>query len=805
MTRRPIAAREARGVPDGSARGPAATNPMRVVVRVGLVGLAIVTIAGGVVATLVNPALIDAGRKALARLDPRAAPKPGRSGEDPPPRVALVSARFLDDSGYQLAGELTPKIEDRGSLPQVRSAVRVRAERGRSTLLGQLGRLEALPAGREGYDLRRATLQAKIGMLFMYEGRFEDASRWLEKAATENPGIPADLTANLVALRGVAAMRRGEVDNCVACLGPSSCIFPIIPEARHRQTSGSREAMGHFRAYLRQRPEDVGVRWLLGVAAMTLGESPDGIPAELRLTPDLFASTLDIGRFPNVAPVVGLDTRGPNQFGGAVFDDFTGDGLPDVFVCSADCDLDAALFVNRGDRFEELGTAAGLAGQTMAANASHADFDNDGKLDVLLLRGGWEAPYRLSLLRNRGGGAFQDVTTTAGLATPIQSQAGAWGDFDNDGFVDLYVAGERHAEDLDSPNNSRLYRNNGDGTFADITGRAGVGNDRFAKGAAWGDYDGDGWPDLYVSNMRAANRLYRNNGDGTFTDVAPALGVTEPKDSFSCWFWDYDNDGRLDLFVAGFRGFLYDVIADALGRPNGGERPRLYKNLGPQGFRDVTTEVGLGRVCLPMGSNFGDVDNDGYLDVYLGTGLPNYSALVPNRLFKNVGGRKFEDISISSGTAHLQKGHGVAFADWDGDGDLDLFEEMGGAAPGDRAHNVLFQNPGHGRHWLGLRLAGTRTNRAAIGAKLRVDIRDRQGRIRSIFREVNAGSSYGGNSFVQHIGLDEAESADTIEVTWPVSRARQAFRHVPADRTITIIEGSDTYGTLVRRPPPPRG
>jgi hypothetical protein len=774
--------------------------------RLGLAGLAIVGTAGVVVATLTNPDLADACRRTLVRLAPGAAPTPVRARDVSWTPVPLVTARFLDDSGYQLAGELMPAIADPSSLAQVRSVVRVRAEWGRSTLLGQLARLDAQAAARTpARSLRRATLQAKIAMLFMYEGRFRDASGWLEKAATENPGLPSELGANLIALRGVAALRRGELENCIACAGPSSCIFPIAPEARHQQVAGSREAMGHFAAYLRQRPEDVGVRWLLTVAAMTLGEYPDGIPAGFRLPPDLFASTLEIGRFSNVAPRVGLDTRGPNMFGGSLVDDFTGDGLPDIFVSSADCDLDAALFVNRGDRFEDRGSAAGLAGQTLAANCTHADFDNDGRLDVLLLRGGWEAPYPLSLLRNKGAGAFEDVTAAAGLATPIQSQSGAWADFDRDGFVDLYVVGEQLPERPDPRNNGRLYRNNGDGTFTDVAQRAGVGHDGFAKGAAWGDYNGDGWPDLYVSNMRAANRLYRNNGDGTFTDVASALGVTEPEDSFSCWFWDYDNDGRLDLFVAGFHGYLYDVIADALGQPNTGDHPRLYRNLGDEGFRDVSREVGFGRVLLPMGSNFGDVDNDGYLDVYLGTGLPNYSNLMPNVMLKNLGGRRFADVSVSSGTAHLQKGHGVSFADWDGDGDLDLFEEMGGAAPGDRANNVLFQNPGHGRHWLALKLVGTRTNRAAIGARVRVDLKGRDGTTRSIFREVSSGSSYGGNSFVQHIGLDQSEEAEAVEVAWPVSRSRQVFRHVPADRSILITEGAGSYETLVRPPHPPGG
>jgi hypothetical protein len=173
-------------------------------------------------------------------------------------------------------------------------------------------------------------------------------------------------------------------------------------------------------------------------------------------------------------------------------------------------------------------------------------------------------------------------------------------------------------------------------------------------------------------------------------------------------------------------------------------------------------------------------------------------------MLKNVGGRRFEDMSASSGTAHLQKGHGVSFADWDGDGDLDLFAEMGGAAPGDRAHNALFQNPGHRRHWLAVKLVGTKTNRAAIGAKLRVDVKGADGQIRSIFRLVSAGSSYGGNSFTQHIGLDDATNVESVEVTWPVSRTHQVFRGVPADLTVEIIEGAGSYKTLDRRPSRPR-
>jgi hypothetical protein len=790
---------------------------MRRLIRVVLSGVACLVLAVGGTLLLADPrstAAIDRAVKWGSRHRPPSSADPKQAQVLPSSdRFPLFSSGGFESAGFPTAGQYTGTIADRGSLDQVKEAIKGRAARGIDNLSL---RLRSIASDSPERAISSFQIHSTMAVLLMSDGKFEEAAASLERALAESTGtrVPPGLRTNLEAMLGVIHLRRGETENCVECIGPSSCIFPLSPEAVHQRPSGSREAIRHFRAYLEQRPEDVGVRWLLNIAYMTLGEYPEKVPPELLIPLEPFRSTLEVGRFENVAARAGLTARGANMAGGSVFDDFTGDGLPDVLTSSYDVDLGASLFVNRGDgTFEDRSTRSGLASQPLAVNTSHADFDNDGSLDVLLIRGGWETPYPLSLLRNKGGGVFEDVTAAAGLAEPIASHSGAWGDFDNDGNVDLFVCGEFAMTDEgglfpgagslsrpDRRNRCRLYRNRGDGTFVNVAGNARVCNDRFAKGAAWGDYDGDGFLDLFVSNYGGGNRLYHNCGDGTFEDVAERFGLTRPEFGFSCWFWDFDNDGRLDLFVNDYSSDLHGAVASMLGHssPSKGH-PCLYRNLGAAGFRDVTSDVGLDRVALAMGSNFGDIDNDGFLDFYLGTGRPGYSDLVPNLLFKNVDGRRFENVTTSSGTGHLQKGHGVSFADWDSDGDLDLFVESGGAVPGDKAYNVLFANPGHGRHWLKLKLVGTRTNRAALGARIQVDVRQPDGTTRSVFRQVGGASSYGGNSLVELIGLGDARSVAALSITWPASRSRQTFRNIAADQWIEVTEGTDSVRVINSR------
>jgi hypothetical protein len=316
------------------------------------------------------------------------------------------------------------------------------------------------------------------------------------------------------------------------------------------------------------------------------------------------------------------------------------------------------------------------------------------------------------------------------------------------------------------------------------------------KGVTSGDYNNDGRPDLYLSLRNARNILFRNDGKGTgpngwrFTDVTAEAGVGEPVYSFPTWFFDFDNDGYLDLFVSGYSiTNVGDICADYLGLPNGAEKLRLYHNKGDGTFEDVTKSTHLYKVIQTMGCNFGDLDNDGYLDFYLGTGDPNLATIVPNRMFRNAEGRFFQDVTTSGGFGHLQKGHGVAFADFNNDGEQDVYEVMGGAYQGDGYRRVLYENPGHGNHWIKLKLEGVQSNRSAIGARIKLTIREK-GSERAIYKTVNSGGSFGSNPLRQEIGLGQAEKIVGTEILWP-SGLKQPVQDLERDAAYYIKEGQE--------------
>jgi hypothetical protein len=481
-----------------------------------------------------------------------------------------------------------------------------------------------------------------------------------------------------------------------------------------------------------------------------------------------------------------------------VLDDFDGDGRLDVIASSWGLEDQLRFFASDGDGgWVERTAEAGLLGETGGLNLVQADYDNDGDLDLVVLRGAWlgaQGHHPNSLLRNDGG-RFSNVTTQAGMLSRHPTQTAAWADYDGDGRLDLFVGnesrpGEEHA--------CELYRNLGDGRFREVAGEVGLAHVGFVKAAVWGDYDDDGRPDLYLSQLGQPNRLLRNegpdpSGDGwRFADVTEAAGVAEPLQSFPAWFWDFDNDGRLDILAAPFSGFgsssLAEVVAHRLGREAELPRLRLYRNLGDGSFRDVAPELGLDEPLLAMGANYGDLDNDGFPDAYFGTGEPDLATLVPNRAFRNVAGDRFEEVTFSAGLGHLQKGHGIAFGDVDGDGDQDVYAVMGGAYSGDVYPNALFVNPGNDNRWVTLLLEGTTSNRSAIGARVAVVVRE-GGHERSVRALVGSGGSFGASSLRQELGLGQAEAILRVEVVWPGATEPELYTGVPLDRAVRIRQG----------------
>ncbi|MEM7349698.1 MAG: CRTAC1 family protein [Acidobacteriota bacterium] len=668
----------------------------------------------------------------------------------------------------------------------------------------------AEPSGRARAEFRLANEMLRAGRSAEAVERFNTLA---ETVRTPGSPLGPEFGRQIRSLLAAAHLRVGEQENCLERHTSDSCLLPIRASGVHRQQQGSRAAMAELAELLEEDPDDLLSRWLFNLAAMTVGDYPEKVPLAWRIPPEVFASDYDVGRFVDVAPHAGLDTVG--LAGGSVVEDFDGDGYLDVMVSSWGLRDPLQFFVNRRDgTFDERTEAAGLSGLTSGLNLVHADYDNDGDADVLVLRGAWLGPsgrHPNSLLENRGTEngtvTFVDVTERVGLLSFHPTQTAAWGDYDNDGWLDLFIGNESLPGE---PHPCQLYRNNGPGadgtvTFTDVAAEVGVAVGGYVKGVAWGDVDNDGRLDLYLSRLVQPNLLFYNRGSG-FHEIASEAGVSEPIHSFPTWFFDYDNDGWLDLFVAGYpRSYTEanatQVAADYLGLPTTAATPRLYRNLGagaglsaPPGegqpkihFADVTTAAGLDHVLLAMGANFGDLDNDGYLDFYLGTGAPDFRALIPNRMFRNDGGRTFQDVTSAGGFGHLQKGHGVSFGDLDNDGDQDVFTVIGGAYSGDVYQNALFLNPGHGHRWITLRLEGTSSNRSAIGARLRLELDTDSGR-QQIFATVSTGGSFGASSLQQEIGLGTARALPVVEVSWPSGR-RQVFRDLPLDSTVALREG----------------
>ncbi len=655
---------------------------------------------------------------------------------------------------------------------------------------------------------RLAGLRGSLAVAELRAGNFSEARQQFGAVLEIAARLPIATRSGNVALAeyfsGVTWLREVLARECVDRRNDSACILVRGDGAATGEQAALREALAHLQRAQAAAGDGsrIGIasRWLAGLT-VAMGDLEG---AEAWRWP---TSAMPVGSgltgFANVASAVGLDVF--DYAGGMVVDDLDGDGLLDVFSSTTDIAGQVRLFRNRGDgSFEDRTVAAGLTGITGGLNAVQADYDNDGDLDLLVLRGAWRGEtgrWPNSLLRNDGDMRFRDVTFDVGLGgVHYPTQVGVWADYDNDGDLDLYVANEATG-DLRYP--AQLFRNDS-GRFVDVAAQAGVTNDRWGKSAAWGDFDDDGWVDLYVSNLHGANRLYRNRRNGTFEDLAPRLGVAGPSSSFAAWFWDANEDGQLDLLVqsyqmpaAGGVGDIWHAVADRLGGEHDAELAKLYLGDDTGGFREVAEAWGIAHSTLPMAANYGDLDNDGWLDFYLGTGYPGFEGLVPNVMYRNDGGQRFADATADGGFGHLAKGHGIAFADIDNDGDQDVLQQLGGFLPGDEYHNALFENPGAPGNWLALELRGAGSNRFAVGARVRVWLRDSRG-ARSLRRVVGTGGSFGGNPHRLHIGLGGARRAESLEIRWPGGETER-FGPLDAGAHYRITEASGE-ALILRRP-----
>ncbi len=684
-----------------------------------------------------------------------------------------------------------------------------------------LERVERELAGAQGQEQPGKILQLELACadLRLAHGRVQEAIELLESALdlARSSDRPAE-TVDWVRFRlAVAHLRKGAVDNDLARHNPESSLFPIRGQGVWQDPAGADAAIPLLREILDREPGDTGARWLLNLAHMSKGTYPDGVQRRFRVPPrpaepeGLSPAQPDVPRFTDIARELGLDRSSCG--GGVVFDDMDGDGFLDLVSSSFQPAEPLRYFHNDGHgAFEDWSERAHLSDQLGGINLFQVDYDGDGLLDLFVVRGAWMGEVygrqRNSLLHQEKDFTFTDVTLDIGLKTCFPTSTAGWADFDLDGDLDLYTGNEGFP--------CELFRNTWGVRFGDVARDVGVQNVGTTKGVAWGDYDNDGDPDLYVSNLGEPNPLYRNELRGKLENVAPTAGVNlgpqseapssdEPSafvkrlrdPTFGAWFFDYDNDGWLDLFVAGYDTNLADGAADHVGLPAHGERNRLYRNDTRGGFRNVAAEVGLARVLTPLGANFGDLDNDGFLDVYLGTGKPQFEFLVPNVAYQNLGGKRFVDATAETGLGHLQKCQAVAFGDADNDGDQDLFARMGGFYPADAFPAAFFENPGRGNHWVTLLFHGAKMNRFALGARVRVDVEGGEGE-RSVHAVVGSGGCSGASSLQQEIGLGSAERILRVVVRWPGGGSEQTFESVPLDSFVLLTEGEPEASVLKR-------
>jgi tetratricopeptide (TPR) repeat protein len=564
----------------------------------------------------------------------------------------------------------------------------------------------------------------------------------------------------------------------IAARNPSTRAIAIHESSVAQYRQGKfRAAVDDAVAAMNARPDNDRARLWLWLSAQKLGGYPPNVPGSFRmeLKAGIAPTTL---RYENIAARIGLNKTSGGR-GSAIFD-YNNDGLLDVVITSAHGGSN--LYRNNGDgTFTDVSVGSGLDECVNGFSIIAGDYDNDGFTDLFVSRLGWYSGIG-SLYHNNGDGTFTDVTEAAGLEIWGPSFTASWVDYDCDGYLDLFVPNnvggvfDRHV-----PN--RLFHNNGDGTFTEVTEKAGVAGLFPAIGCAWGDYNNDGYPDLFLSGLGHACIL-RNNGDGTFTDVSLKAGLTHPAVGSICAWCDYDNDGWLDIVQFTWSEHEDMVHTMKTGcAPEDGLPMRIYHNNRDSTFTKRDRDIGLDGCWGTMSGACGDLDNDGNLDFMLGNGSPRMDRLEPMVVLQS-DGINYRNVTFSSGLPFASKSHGVNCADLFGDGRLSIVVAAGGAYPGDLLSSVVFCPVERLGNYVNVRLTGTKSNRDAIGARVTLIAGKSQQ-----MREVGGGTNFGCLPAEQHFGLGDRTDPLALEIRWP-SGLVQRVENVPVNSTVRITENA---------------
>jgi tetratricopeptide (TPR) repeat protein len=623
----------------------------------------------------------------------------------------------------------------------------------------------------------------------------------LETVLDDSMPFSVDESSALV-LMGNAHSRRGNFPEATAFYKQALTrnLAPAQKLEVLRELGASYYRMGDFSQAAHDFYEALQVRvnlvdeWLLRVATERMTGTPPALPAAVQFPvdePAIDPANPPLLQFEDIAPKVGIHSLHGN--GTVAWGDIDGDGKLDVIVSGSGTFI--RVYRNEGGKFADVTEKVGLGGVPSGYSLNLVDYDNDGWLDLFISLNGWNGPMPDRLFHNEHG-HFVDVSKKSGLDDAGSGFVSLWGDLDNDGWLDVVIA-NGVLKDGSVP---QIYRNNRDGTFTNMTKAAGI-NEPAAFGtigAALGDYDKDGRLDILFSGLDPApNRLYHNDGNWHFTEVSKKAGVAQgAHNGYVCFFVDYNNDGWPDILttslapweaaVEGLRKGFAPPNARAVHRDSN----RLYRNNRDGTFSDVTFDAKLYYPMGTMGAGVADVDNDGYVDFYFGTGDPQMSRLEPNRFFRNNGNGTFSDLTRYVGFARPgNKGHGVAFVDLDGTGALDIFAQLGGHYPGDQAYDAFYHNlKASQNHWLEVDLRGVKSNRFGVGAQLTAKSGDL-----IVYREVKGSEGFGAtNPYRQHFGFGKRAKIDSLEIRWP-SGVTQSFTNLAANQIISVREDAQQW------------